>query len=168
MISGVRTNPHGKEFKEWASKCTKAFSHLNVRVTTKHTYAIAYKYIWQCTSCRVEFKRHSKSIDPVRHACGVCKAKLEQIKPLPRKTAPSQYQLFVKERYKSVQDANPTSPRKDIMGLVAKEYKASRANVGAKDDDIIASRPASKDDADMLHDVMRKLDFVNLLDDWMN
>lgn len=78
MISGIKDNPHGKEFKKWASKCTRAFKDQGVEVTTKHSYTIAYKYIWSCVepTCGVEYKRHSKSIDPAKHSCGACKGKV--------------------------------------------------------------------------------------------
>lgn len=46
MISGIKDNPHGKDFKAWAGKCTRAFQDRGVEVTTKHSYTIAYKYIW--------------------------------------------------------------------------------------------------------------------------
>ncbi|KAL8807362.1 MAG: hypothetical protein Q9223_004381, partial [Gallowayella weberi] len=84
MISNVKDNPHGKEFKAWANKCSTAFAHRGVNVTTTHVYEISYKYIWACSKCATEYKRHSKSIDPARHSCGKCHAKLVQIKPVPR------------------------------------------------------------------------------------
>ncbi|KAK3347479.1 SprT-like family-domain-containing protein [Neurospora tetraspora] len=34
--------------------------------------------------CGTEYKRHSKSVDPKRHRCGVCKGVLRQVKPAPR------------------------------------------------------------------------------------
>lgn len=34
--------------------------------------------------CGTEYKRHSKSVDPSRHRCGVCKGVLRQVKPAPR------------------------------------------------------------------------------------
>lgn len=113
MISGIKDNPHGKEFKEWARLTTKAFAHRNVDVTTKHTYEIAYKYIWACISstCGLEYKRHSKSIDPLRHSCGHCKSKLLQIQPVPRKGQQkgkrSEYQEFVKSEQARVRLENP-------------------------------------------------------------
>ncbi|OCK78568.1 hypothetical protein K432DRAFT_265999, partial [Lepidopterella palustris CBS 459.81] len=68
--SQPRPAPHGAEFKSWASLVSTTFAHLNICVTTKHTYAIAYKYVWECVGCGHEFKRHSKSVDPKRHTCG--------------------------------------------------------------------------------------------------
>lgn len=37
--------------------------------------------------CGMEYQRHSKSIDPAKHTCGVCKGRLVQIRPIPRGTA---------------------------------------------------------------------------------
>lgn len=123
MISGVTNNPHGKEFKAWASQCSQVFGSRGIKVTTKHTYDINYKYVWECVSCGTEFKRHSKSIDPSRHRCGSCKNQLKQIKPVPRGGAkPSDYQVFMKKQMKVVKTKNPGSPQKEIMRMVAEEW----------------------------------------------
>ena len=186
MISGIKDNPHGKEFKKWyvyldpwlnftkiilfrAAKCSKAFHHRGINVTTKHAYAIDYKYIWECTNCHVEFKRHSKSVDPKRHTCGACKSKLIQTRPIPRTAPPSQYQLFVKERFKAVKDANPQSPQKDIMGLIGAEYKARQKALpspskveGLSSRESSVDNPVSLVDVDPMEAVARKLDFLSL------
>ncbi|PHH79963.1 hypothetical protein CDD80_3248 [Ophiocordyceps camponoti-rufipedis] len=129
MISGITKNPHGKEFKAWADKCSRAFgaSH-GIKVTTKHSYDIDFKYVWACNDCGSEYKRHSKSIDPKRHRCGSCKGVLAQTKPTPREkggTASgepgkrSDYQVFVREQMKIVRGENPGSPQKEVMRMVA-------------------------------------------------
>ncbi|KAJ4309079.1 hypothetical protein N0V94_009084, partial [Neodidymelliopsis sp. IMI 364377] len=87
MISEVRNNPHGAEFKSWGRKASAAFKDRGVQVTTKHSYAIDYKFVWECIVCGYEFKRHSRSIDPARHSCGKCKGALAQTKPVPRGAA---------------------------------------------------------------------------------
>ena len=133
MISNQRSNPHGPEFKSWGSKVSSAFgpSH-NVLVTTKHSYAIAYKYIWECVVCGYEFKRHSKSVDPKRHSCGRCKGKLVQTKPVPRKGTgvvgeKSEYQVFVKENYARVKrgldEAGVESGLGKVMEVLGREYR---------------------------------------------
>ena len=132
MISGVKNNPHGKEFKQWAAKCTKAFGDRGVEVTTKHTYNISYKYIWACSviTCGVEYKRHSKSIDPVKHRCGSCKGSLVQIKPVPRKGAESgkrsEYQDFVKTEYERVKGELPGAKFGQIMAALGKEFREQK------------------------------------------
>ncbi|KAL7905751.1 SprT-like family domain-containing protein [Trichoderma velutinum] len=125
MINGITDNPHGKEFKVWAAKCTQLFGSQGIKVTTKHSYEIDFKYVWTCTACGCEYKRHSKSIDPKRHRCGACKASLEQTKPTPRQTPTgqlSEYQLFVKEQMKIVKSENPNCPQKEIMGIIAERW----------------------------------------------
>ncbi|KFA53013.1 hypothetical protein S40293_05906 [Stachybotrys chartarum IBT 40293] len=124
MIDGVSNNPHGEHFKAWARQCSRAFSTRGVQVTTKHSYEIDYKYVWQCTACRTEFKRHSKSIDPRRHRCGDCRSTLAQIKPKPRATKgqPSEYQAFVKQHMGTVRLENPGSPQKEVMKIVAERW----------------------------------------------
>ncbi|PVH75550.1 hypothetical protein DL98DRAFT_389527, partial [Cadophora sp. DSE1049] len=63
---------HGMLFKSWAEKCTEAFHHRGVTVTTKHSYKIHYGYVWKCTICTVEVKRHSKSVNAERVKCRFC------------------------------------------------------------------------------------------------
>ncbi|KAJ4365887.1 hypothetical protein N0V83_008509 [Neocucurbitaria cava] len=84
MLSNIRNNPHGAEFKAWGRKVSSQFAHLGVEVTTKHSYSIEYKYVWECVECAAEFKRHSRSVDPGRHSCGKCRGRLAQVKPVPR------------------------------------------------------------------------------------
>ncbi|KAL7784122.1 SprT-like family domain-containing protein [Trichoderma ceciliae] len=126
MINGITDNPHGKEFKVWAAKCSQSFGSQGIEVTTKHTYEIDFKYVWVCTACGCEYKRHSKSIDPQRHRCGACKASLEQTRPTPRQTPPmgklSEYQLFVQEQMKMVRSENPNRPQKEIMRIIAEKW----------------------------------------------
>lgn len=123
MINGITNNPHGKEFKVWAAQCSRAFGSRGIEVTTKHTYDIDYKYVWECVSCGSEFKRHSKSIDPLRHRCGTCKNTLKQVRPVPRGSAkPSDYQVFMKEQMKIVKSENPDTPQKDIMRIIAEKW----------------------------------------------
>ncbi|KAL6898728.1 SprT-like family domain-containing protein [Trichoderma evansii] len=130
MINGIKDNPHGKEFKVWAAKCSKVFGSQGIKVTTKHTYEIDFKYVWTCTECGCEYKRHSKSIDPNRHRCGSCKALLEQTKPTPRQASTagklSDYQLFVKEQMKIVRNENPDSQQKDVMKIIADKWAKTK------------------------------------------
>ncbi|CAI6338514.1 unnamed protein product [Periconia digitata] len=142
MISEVRNNPHGAEFKAWGAKVTSAFGQArNVHVTTKHSYKIEYKYVWECISCGYEFKRHSKSVDPVRHSCGRCKGKLLQTKPTPRTPAAnkntgeggakSEYQVFVKTHFarvkKDMAERGEDTQMGKVMEHVAREYREHKA-----------------------------------------
>ncbi|KAM0417002.1 hypothetical protein ACHAPT_013026 [Fusarium lateritium] len=130
MVSGITTNPHGREFKAWAAKCSAKFGDRGIEVTTKHSYDIDFKYVWECEACGTEFKRHSKSIDPQRHRCGSCKGLLKQTKPTPRGAGaaggpgkgPSKYQVFVKEQMAVVRGENPGSPQKVVMKLIAEKW----------------------------------------------
>jgi predicted SprT family Zn-dependent metalloprotease len=142
MVSGITGNPHGKEFKAWAAKCSRKFGGRGIEVTTKHSYDIDFKYVWECTSCSSEYKRHSKSINPDRHRCGACKSVLKQTKPVPRGTGkPSEYQKFMKEHMKSIKEENPGSPQKDVMRMVAERWARQRPAeaVGRREDTLNAS-----------------------------
>ncbi|KAH7253469.1 SprT-like family-domain-containing protein [Fusarium redolens] len=137
MISGITTNPHGREFKVWAAKCSAKFGDRGIEVTTKHSYEIDFKYVWECEECGVEYKRHSKSIDTRRYKCGKCKGSLKQTRPAPRGAAagkaPSRYQAFVKEQMAVVRGENPGSPQKVVMKLIAEKWaKQEGGKAGSK------------------------------------
>lgn len=145
MISGIKDQPHGKQFKAWGKKCTDVFASRSVEVTTKHTYQIEYKYIWQCRNeeCAAEFKRHSKSIDPNRHTCGSCRNRLVQIKPVPRKDAQgvSGYAVYVKENFAKVKSELPQgSSQKEVMEALGRQYRAEKEAGRLR-----AARPAEED-----------------------
>ncbi|PTD09718.1 HMG box-containing protein C19G7.04 [Fusarium culmorum] len=136
IVSGVTTNPHGREFKVWAARCSAVFGDRGIEVTTKHNYDIDFKYVWECDECATEFKRHSKSIDPKRHRCGSCKGLLKQTRPAPRGAAagkaPSRYQVFVKEQMAIVRRENPGSPQKVVMKLIAEKWAKQEGRSGGK------------------------------------
>ncbi|ETN37860.1 uncharacterized protein HMPREF1541_07483 [Cyphellophora europaea CBS 101466] len=62
MVSGIRDQPHGISFKNWAAKATACLAKAEVggedervratwsacKVTTKHSYEIEWKYLWAC------------------------------------------------------------------------------------------------------------------------
>ena len=140
MLSNVRNNPHGAEFKAWGRRATDAFKHLGVEVTTKHSYQIEYKYVWECVGCGYEFKRHSKSVDPERHSCGKCKGRLAQTKPKPRLAAggkagaaekgKGEYQVFVKENFarvkKGLEEQGLEAQMGRVMEAVARDYREAK------------------------------------------
>jgi len=150
MISGIKDQPHGREFKIWARKVSDKFAERGVRVTTKHEYVIEYKYIWACGACGVEYKRHSRSIDPARQRCGSCKEALVQVLPVPRggggrvggsggvggnegaggtgeTPMRSAYQIYVKTHYATVKKENPTLGMGEIMVLLGRGYREEKA-----------------------------------------
>ncbi|KFX92336.1 hypothetical protein V490_05435 [Pseudogymnoascus sp. VKM F-3557] len=175
MVSGVTNNPHGKEFKAWASRCSARFGARGIEVTTKHSYEIAFKYVWQCTEvgCRLEFKRHSKSIDPKRHTCGLCKGRLVQTRPVPRAGAGAgvekvmgEYQAYVKDNIGRVRRENVGSPQKDIMALVGRGYrelKAARLKELGKSSLSVESVVDEKElEVDSVDSIVKKIDFLDL------
>lgn len=130
MVTGITNNPHGKEFKAWAAKCSRMFGDRGIEVTTKHSYDIDFKYVWECTSCAMEYKRHSKSINPDRHRCGGCKGQLKQTRPVPRAAPgkPSEYQKFMKQQMRLLKEEDPKSPQKEIMKRVADRWSSLQAS----------------------------------------
>ena len=148
MISGIKDRPHGREFKEWARKCTNAFKGRGIEVTTKHTYEIEYKFMWLCEDegCATKYQRHSRSIDPKRHACGKCKGRLRQIKPVPRSEGKdsgkrSEYQVFVKKEFERVKREMPGKGFGEIMAVLGREFRESKKgkNGAAAEENVLAS-----------------------------
>ena len=168
MISNIKDSPHGKEFKIWAKKCSAAFAHRGVNVTTTHVYEISYKYIWACTRCGVEYKRHSKSIDPARHSCGKCREKLIQLKPKPRGEGKgaSEYQEFAKANFARLKREKPEMSMGEVMAALGKEFREAKEK--RKDEVVVSVDEVPKvggrrgDENADLESVMRKLDFLGL------
>ncbi|KAJ5295872.1 hypothetical protein N7508_010693 [Penicillium antarcticum] len=84
-----RQGGHGPSFHAWGARCVEAMAGHHeygggrIKVTTKHSYEIDYKYSWECQGCQRKFGRSSKSIDPERQRCP-CMGMLVQVKPKPR------------------------------------------------------------------------------------
>ncbi|KAL8909315.1 MAG: hypothetical protein Q9207_000325 [Kuettlingeria erythrocarpa] len=167
MISNVKDRPHGKEFKAWARTCSAAFAHRGVDVTTKHSYEISYKYVWACTDCGTEYKRHSRSIDPARHSCGKCKEKLVQVKPVPRGEGKgiSEYQRFVKERFRVVKKQRPELGMGEIMAVLGKEFKdikMKKQMVVIVEPQSVEERKGGEQQEGQFDSVVMKLDSLDL------
>ena len=144
MLSNVKDNPHGKEFKTWAKRASHVFTDRGVEVTTKHSYEIEYRYIWLCAGadgkgedgCGLEYKRHSKSVDPKKQGCGKCKGRLVQVKPVPKATVGGdgaafqvgggEYRSFVKANYAVVKKENPQLGMGEVMREIGKRFRESR------------------------------------------
>lgn len=137
---------HGRGFKEWLTKCQKAFPELGIEGGTCHDYEINYKYHWKCDgggwlACGHVVKRHSKSIDVETQRCPKCGGRLKQVLPVPRggngsaggdavagtpARGPSEYQLFVKKRLGEVRRENPGIPQTEVMRIVAQEWRKKK------------------------------------------
>lgn len=106
----------------------------DIRVTTCHNYKIQYKFQWQCVKCKYIYGRHSKSIKPEKHRCGVCKGALEfmgRLKPdgtfaKPNARAPSAFSLFMKEHMKSIKRQYPGAKHGVVMKILSEKYKQSK------------------------------------------
>ena len=94
--------PHGARFQAWAARAARALPAVPC-VRTCHSYRVHAPHAWRCAGsagsegagtgagagtsrdlgpragaegCGQVYRRHSRSIDVARHACGVCKGKL--------------------------------------------------------------------------------------------
>ena len=104
----------------------------DILVTTKHTYEIEYKYTFTCTNplCGLDFGRQRK-LDLSRLACGACKSRLEQTKPVPRagkgkENKANPFAEFVKRNFAGVKKENPGMKHKEIMGVLGKMYREEK------------------------------------------
>lgn len=83
--------------------------------------------MWKCVECSIEYKRHSKSINPTQQACGACKGKLVQTKPQPKGEAKvSEYQLFVKENCQRIKRENPGMAHGAVMEMLGRLYREQK------------------------------------------
>ncbi|OGE55729.1 hypothetical protein PENARI_c004G02636 [Penicillium arizonense] len=94
LVDGLisRQNGHGPSFHQWAARCVEAMAGHHdygggrIKVTTRHSYEIDYKYSWVCQACGRKYGRSSKSINPEVQRC-TCQnggGLLVQVKPKPR------------------------------------------------------------------------------------
>ncbi|KAL8854066.1 MAG: hypothetical protein Q9221_001189 [Calogaya cf. arnoldii] len=142
MISNIKDNPHGKEFKIWAKKCSAAFAHRGVNVTTTHVYEISYK-----------------------HSCGKCHEKLVQVKPTPRREGKgtSEYQKFVKQNFARLKRERPEMSMGEVMASLGKEFReAKEKGAGEVVVPVDEIRNLDGDGDPGLESVVRKLDFLEL------
>ncbi len=120
-------------------------------------------------TCGLEYKRHSKSIDPFKHSCGSCKGKLVQVQPAPRKGAGegkrSEYQDFVKRENERVRFENPGIGFGEIMAILGREFKERKRNEAERASDVEdhgALEKTGSNELQCLDSVVKKLDFLNL------
>jgi len=126
LIDEIKEKKHGPHFKHWGEIVEGHYS--DIEVTTYHSYNINFKYRYQCQECGHIFGRHSNSIDVNKVRCA-CKGKLKLMEKLKKdgtpykERTPGKYALYVKENYSKVRKANEGLSQKEIMILLAKEYK---------------------------------------------
>lgn len=82
--------------------------------------------------CGLEYKRHSKSINPSKHSCGNCKGKLVQVQPALRKGVGegkrSDYQDFIKRENQRVRLENPGAGFGEIMSILGRDFRERNRN----------------------------------------
>lgn len=63
LIDQTKEGPHGRAFWKWAQRVMDAFD--DIKISTKHSYDINYKYYFACqtSGCGARYGRHSNSID---------------------------------------------------------------------------------------------------------
>ena len=120
-------------------------------------------------TCGIEYKRHSKSIDPSKHSCGNCKGRLAQVQPAPRKGAGegkrSDYQDFVKRENERIRFENPGIGFGEIMSILGREFKERKRNEAERVSDVKDDGDSEKTGANELQcldSVVRKMDFLKL------
>ncbi|CAL8463557.1 g3091 [Coccomyxa elongata] len=131
--------PHGPAFKRWA--VAAAAAHPDVPVTTCHSYDIHVPFQWQCENpeCAQVYRRHSKSIDVARQACGHCRARLSflgKFRPdgTPAKArTPSAFSAFVRDNFADVRAACPSgTPHQAVMSALSARWREHKAAAGSE------------------------------------
>ncbi|CAF0986508.1 unnamed protein product [Adineta ricciae] len=128
LIDGVMEYGHGPLWRQWTSIAAKSYPYLPP-ISVRHTYDVAYRFIYRCGQCLHEVYRHSKSLDLEVDYCGKCMGKFDLITngikdetQTPKKAA-NKYNLFVKENFQAVKQANPHLSTPQLMRQLSKEYK---------------------------------------------
>jgi predicted SprT family Zn-dependent metalloprotease len=143
LIDGVSKPPHGPAFRAWASRAMAKLPGLDV--STCHSYDIAFKFNYQCTTlgCGSIYGRHSDSINTARQVCGLCGGPLRLMPRLKAdgtpvaKRAPTAFSLFVKERFASVKSSMPLGTKQgDIMKRLAEVWREEKAAAATNENDI--------------------------------
>lgn len=108
-----------------------------VQVTTCHAYEIHCRHRFRCEGCRKEYGRHSKSIDPAKHACSLCAGRLVYLGAFEldgtpvRARAPTAFSRFVGERMGAAkQRAGPGASHAQVMALLSAEWHELKASGG--------------------------------------
>jgi predicted SprT family Zn-dependent metalloprotease len=119
---------HGPMFYQYGDLVTKFYP--DIPVTTCHSYEIQYKYIYQCSACSYLEKRHSKSVQIATHTCKICKRVGTYHLQSNSNSSDSadtskinKYNLYIKANFARVKSQNSTLANKDLMKLLAEEYK---------------------------------------------
>lgn len=136
LIDHVSKPAHGAVFKKYAHRAMTIAPHIEV--TTCHQYAIFHAHRWQCTTCLVEYGRHSNSIDTNSKVCGHCRGSLVYLGQFnrdgsPQKKRVSAYSTFVKENFARVRDqlmlSNKTSCQTtDVVKRLAEMWNDTQAS----------------------------------------
>lgn len=76
-------------------------------------------------------------MDLTRLACGACKSKLSQTKPVPKSSSGKEnksnpFGMFVKDHFVEVKRENPGITHKDIMAILSKRYREQKDGVKGK------------------------------------
>nr|CAB3262685.1 uncharacterized protein LOC100181834 [Phallusia mammillata] len=123
---------HGPFWKSWAAKARRIHPELPL-IERCHNYDIQYKYTYQCTRCKTEIGRHSKSLDTSKKVCGLCHGKLELnnskrqngTPAKPRRANP--FANFVKDNYKETRSRIASNglpvAHRDIMKSLSEQFK---------------------------------------------
>ncbi|CAF4192758.1 unnamed protein product [Rotaria sp. Silwood2] len=129
LIDGVMDEGHGPLWRKWTRHAERCYPYLPA-ISVKHTYDITYKFVYRCIQCQYEVYRHSKSLDIEIDFCGKCKGKFQLLLnnnqtnevQTPKKTL-NRYNLFIKEHFQTMKQAQPHLSTPQLMKHLSQEYK---------------------------------------------
>ncbi|CAF3869249.1 unnamed protein product [Adineta steineri] len=129
LIDNVTDQGHGPLWRKWTHKAERCYPYLPA-ISVKHTYDIAYKFIYRCIQCHYEVQRHSKSLNIEIDCCGKCMGKFELLLnnnktnevQTPKKTL-TRYNLFIKEHFQTTKQAQPHLSTPQLMKHLSQEYR---------------------------------------------
>jgi hypothetical protein len=128
LIDGVMEYGHGPLWRQWTLIAERSYPYLPP-ISVRHTYDVMYKFIYRCIQCQHEVYRHSKSLDLRVDFCGKCMGRFDLItnnnideRQTPKKTI-NKYNLYIKEHFQTMKQANPHLSTPQLMKQLSKDYK---------------------------------------------
>ena len=140
VLDGSERPPHGPAFQTWARRLEQRVPDL--RVTTRHSYAVFCRHRYSCTQCGQQYGRHSRSINLRNRVCHACGGTLQYDGAVQRDgsivdgggvaarrkpKAFSPFASFVAEEYAPLRRRWPRVTHQRIMQELGRKWRRAKA-----------------------------------------
>ncbi|XP_067946383.1 germ cell nuclear acidic protein-like [Watersipora subatra] len=124
IVDGVEDG-HGRYWQFWSRKAELACKELPP-IRRCHSYDITTKFVYECTRCKYQIGRHSKSLDTETKVCGRCRGKFQLLtrtskgQMTPVSSTPNRFALFIKDNYGPIR--KETSSHQQTMQQLSENF----------------------------------------------